>query len=229
MSGKFPWPGAEDLRAVLFDLDGTLVDSAPDLGAAVDKMRVDRGLQSYPLERYRPMAGAGARGMLGEAFGMTPEHPDFASMREEFFVNYEACMTQRTAAFAGVPEMLTALQQRGLRWGVVTNKAERFALPLTQAMTLFDTAGAVVAGDTTPHAKPHPAPLLEAALRMGLQPAECLYVGDDERDIVAGLAAGMGTVAATYGYLGSKSDVAAWGAHVAINSPLELLQVLCKA
>ena len=100
MSGKFPWPGAEDLRAVLFDLDGTLVDSAPDLGAAVDKMRVDRGLQSYPLERYRPMAGAGARGMLGEAFGMTPEHPDFASMREEFFVNYEACMTQRPAAFA---------------------------------------------------------------------------------------------------------------------------------
>ena len=229
MSDKLPWPGAEGLRAVLFDLDGTLVDSAPDLGAAVDKMRVDRGLQSYPLERYRPMAGAGARGMLGEGFGMTPEHPDFASMREEFFVNYESCMTQRTAAFAGVPEMLTALQQRGLRWGVVTNKAERFALPLTRAMALFDTAGAVVAGDTTSHAKPHPAPLLEAARRMGLQPTECLYVGDDERDIVAGLAAGMGTVAASYGYLGRKSDVAAWGAHAAINSPLELLQVLSKA
>ena len=229
MSDKLPWPGAEGLRAVLFDLDGTLVDSAPDLGAAVDKMRVDRGLQSYPLERYRPMAGAGARGMLGEGFGMTPEHPDFVSMREEFFVNYESCMTQRTAAFAGVPEMLSALQQRGLRWGVVTNKAERFALPLTRAMALFDTAGAVVAGDTTPHAKPHPAPLLEAARRMGLQPTECLYVGDDERDIVAGLAAGMGTVAATYGYLGRKSDVAAWGAHAAINSPLELLQVLSKA
>ena len=229
MSDKLPWPGAEGLRAVLFDLDGTLVDSAPDLGAAVDKMRVDRGLQSYPLERYRPMAGAGARGMLGEGFGMTPEHPDFVSMREEFFVNYESCMTQRTAAFAGVPEMLSALQQRGLRWGVVTNKAERFALPLTRAMALFDTAGAVVAGDTTPHAKPHPAPLLEAARRMGLQPTECLYVGDDERDIVAGLAAGMGTVAATYGYLGRKSDVAAWGAHAAINSPLELLQVLGKA
>ena len=229
MSGKLPWPGAEGLRAVLFDLDGTLVDSAPDLGAAVDKMRVDRGLQSYPLERYRPMAGAGARGMLGEGFGMTPEHPDFVSMREEFFVNYESCMTQRTAAFAGVPEMLSALQQRGLRWGVVTNKAERFALPLTRAMALFDTAGAVVAGDTTPHAKPHPAPLLEAARRMGLQPTECLYVGDDERDIIAGHAAGMGTVVATYGYLGSKSDVAAWGAHAAINSPLELLQVLGKA
>jgi len=229
MSDKLPWPGAEGLRAVLFDLDGTLVDSAPDLGAAVDKMRVDRGLQSYPLERYRPMAGAGARGMLGEGFGMTPEHPDFVSMREEFFVNYESCMTQRTAAFAGVPEMLSALQQRGLRWGVVTNKAERFALPLTRAMALFDTAGAVVAGDTTPHAKPHPAPLLEAARRMGLQPTECLYVGDDERDIIAGHAAGMGTVVATYGYLGSKSDVAAWGAHAAINSPLELLQVLGKA
>ena len=167
--------------------------------------------------------------MLGEAFGMTPEHPDFLAMREEFFVNYESCMTERTAAFAGVPEMLSNLQQLGLRWAVVTNKAERFALPLTRAMALFDTAGAVVAGDTTPHAKPHPAPLLEAARRMGLQPAECLYVGDDERDIIAGLAAGMGTVVAAYGYLGSKSDFAAWGAHGVINSPLELLQVLSKA
>ena len=229
MNGVPTFSASSVLRAVLFDLDGTLIDSAPDLGAAVDKMRVARGLPSFPLSRYRPMAGAGARGMLGEAFGMTPDHPDFMAMREEFFVNYEACMTQRTAAFPQVPEMLSALRQQGIRWGVVTNKAERFALPLTQAMALFDSAGTVVAGDTTAHAKPHPAPLLEAARRMGLQPDECLYVGDDERDIIAGHAAGMRTVAATYGYLGSKSDVVAWGAHAAINSPLELLQVLGKA
>ena len=219
----------QNIQAVLFDLDGTLIDSAPDLGAAADKMRLDRGLPSLPLERYRPMAGAGARGMLGEAFGLTPDHPDFPALREEFFTNYEACMTQRTHAFDGVPALIDALRAQGLQWGVVTNKSERFALPLTQAMPLFATAGAVVGGDTTPYAKPHPAPLLEAARRLGLAPGQCIYVGDDERDIVAGLAAGMATVAATYGYLGNKADTASWGAHVAINSPIELLQWLHSA
>lgn len=216
-------------RAVLFDLDGTLIDSAPDLGAAADKMRLDRGLPSLPFDRYRPMAGAGARGMLGEAFGMAPEHPDFPAFREEFFANYEACMTQRTHAFDGIPALVQALCEQGLLWGVVTNKSERFALPLTRAMDLFATAGVVVGGDTTPHAKPHPAPLLEAAWRIGIDPSQCIYVGDDERDIVAGLAAGMGTIAATYGYLGNKTDTASWGAHASINSPLELLQLLQSA
>lgn len=216
----------KDIRAVLFDLDGTLIDSAPDLGAAADKMRTDRGLQSLPLERYRPMAGAGARGMLGEAFGITPEHPEFMAYREEFFANYQACMTQRTQVFAGVAELVQHLVRHGLAWGVVTNKSARFTEPLTQAMPLFASARAVVSGDTTPHAKPHPAPLLEAATRLGLEPGHCVYVGDDERDIIAGLAAGMGTVAATYGYLGSKADVRQWGAHAEINFPLDLLQLL---
>ena len=216
----------KDIRAVLFDLDGTLIDSAPDLGAAADKMRTDRGLQSLPLERYRPMAGAGARGMLGEAFGITPEHPEFMAYREEFFANYQACMTQRTQVFAGVAELVQHLVRHGLAWGVVTNKSARFTEPLTQAMPLFASARAVVSGDTTPHAKPHPAPLLEAATRLGLEPGHCVYVGDDERDIIAGLAAGMGTVAATYGYLGSKADVREWGAHAEINFPLDLLQLL---
>ncbi|RQO80532.1 HAD family hydrolase [Acidovorax sp. FJL06] len=215
-----------DIRAVLFDLDGTLIDSAPDLGAAADKMRTDRGLPSLPLARYRPMAGAGARGMLGEAFGMTPDHPDFAVWREEFFVNYESRMTERTTIFEGIPELVHQLLQRNLLWGVVTNKAARFTEPLTRAIPLFETAGAVVSGDTTPHAKPHPAPLLEAASRLKLPPGQCIYVGDDERDIAAGLAAGMGTVAATYGYLGAKTDPGAWGAHAAIKSPSELLQLL---
>jgi 2-phosphoglycolate phosphatase len=215
-----------DIRAVLFDLDGTLIDSAPDLGVAADKMRVARGLPSLPLERYRPMAGAGARGMLGIAFGITPEHPDYAALREEFFVNYENCMTERTYVFQGIAELIAQLLGQGLAWGVVTNKSMRFTQPLTQRMSLFATASAVVAGDSTPHAKPHPAPLLEAARQLRLEPARCIYVGDDERDVLAGLAAGMGTVAATYGYLGSNADTLLWGAHAHIHSPLELLPLL---
>ena len=213
-------------QAVLFDLDGTLIDSAPDLGAAADQMRTRRGLTSLPLGHYRPMAGAGARGMLGIAFGLTPEHADYDALREEFFVNYEACMTQRTYAFDGVAELIAELIARKLPWGVVTNKSSRFTDPLTRGMPLFASAATVVSGDTTPHAKPHPAPLLEAARRLGIAPSGCVYVGDDERDIVAGRAAGMGTVAATYGYLGQQTDVLQWRAHAAINSPLQLLKLL---
>ena len=219
----------KDIEAVLFDLDGTLIDSAPDLGAAADRMRVVRGLPSLPLDVYRPMAGAGARGMLGIAFGMTPEDADYPSMREEFFVNYENCMTERTYAFEGVAELIEQLLGRGLAWGVVTNKAMRFTAPLTRGMPLFSTARTVVSGDSTPYAKPHPEPLYEAARQLNLAPARCLYVGDDKRDVVAGLAAGMGTVAATYGYLGSNADTLQWGAHAHIDSPLQLLTLLNSA
>lgn len=216
----------EGIRGVLFDLDGTLIDSAPDLGAAADQMRVSRGLPSLPLDTYRPMAGAGARGMLGIAFGMTPDHADYAVMREEFFVNYERRMTQLTYVFDGVTQLLDELKSRGLAWGVVTNKSMRFAGPLTQGMPLFSTASAVVGGDTTPHAKPHPEPLFEAARRLNIAPAHCVYVGDDERDVIAGKAAGMRTVAATYGYLGSNADTQLWGADAHIGSPLELIALL---
>ena len=216
----------ENVQAVLFDLDGTLIDSAPDLGAAVDKMRVARGMSSLPLSHYRPMAGAGARGMIGLAFGMTPEHADYDQFKEEFFVNYESCMTERTFAFEGVAELIEELLRQKLPWGVVTNKSKRFAEPLTQAMPLFSSASVVISGDTTPHAKPHPAPLLEAAKRIGIDPSGCVYVGDDERDIVAGLAANMKTVAATYGYLGSKSDVKSWNAHAQIDAPIQLMRFL---
>jgi N-acetyl-D-muramate 6-phosphate phosphatase len=219
----------DNVAAVLFDLDGTLIDSAPDLGGAADQMRVKRGLPSLPMDAYRPLCGAGARGMLEVAFGITPEHPDFEAMREEFFSNYQVCMTQHTDAFDGVPDLIATLQARGMVWGVVTNKSKRFTDPLTAAMPLFATAGAIVSGDTTPHPKPHPAPLLEAAQRLGIAPEQCLYVGDDERDIVAGHAAGMRTVAATYGYLGSKTEVATWNADAQINSPLALLQLLASA
>jgi phosphoglycolate phosphatase len=216
----------QDVQAVLFDLDGTLIDSAPDLGAAADKMRIDRGLQSLPYAQYRPMAGAGARGMLGVGFGLTPESPEFPAMREEFFRNYEQCMTERTYAFDGVQELIARLQAVSMPWGVVTNKSMRFTDPLTRQMPLFASAGAIVSGDTTPHAKPHPAPLLEAASRIGLPPRCFVYVGDDERDIIAGKAAGMKTVAACYGYLGLASDTHHWQADAQINSPLELLKLL---
>lgn len=215
-----------NVKAVLFDLDGTLIDSAPDLGAAADQMRVQRGMPSLPLEAYRHMAGAGARGMLGIAFGMTPDSQGFADMREEFFLNYERCMTERTYAFGGVPELIAALEAQSLIWGVVTNKSMRFTNPLTEQMPLFSRAGAVVSGDTTAHAKPHPAPLFEAAKRINILPECCIYVGDDERDIQAGKAAGMKTVAACYGYLGSAAEISQWGADAQINSPLELLKLL---
>jgi len=218
-----------NIRAVLFDLDGTLIDSAPDLGAAVDAMRVMRGLPPLPLETYRPMAGSGARGMLGIAFGITPEHPDFPKMREEFFSTYEACMTQRTRVFDGVAELIEQLGGCKLPWGVVTNKAMRFAGPLTQKMPLFQSVVTVVGGDTTPHPKPHPAPLLEAARRVGVAPQQCMYVGDDERDIQAGRAAGMFTVAASYGYLGANGDIGRWGADAHIAYPLELMSLLKNA
>lgn len=213
------------VQAVLFDLDGTLIDSAPDLGAAADKMRTDRGLPGLPLDDYRPMAGAGARGMLGVAFGMTPEHPEFLAYREEFFVNYENAMTERTVIFDGVHAMVQALQAMGMPWGVVTNKSQRFTLPLTAGMPLFASASVVISGDTTAHSKPHPEPLFEAARRLGFEPHRCVYVGDDERDMVAGRAAGMGTVAATYGYLGA-TDISQWQADAHIDLPLQLLKLI---
>jgi len=218
--------GFPGIKAVLFDLDGTLIDSAPDLGAAADQMRVARGLPSLPLAQYRPMAGAGARGMLGVAFGITPDTPDYDVLREEFFRNYELRMTQTTYAFDGIAQLLVDIEARGLAWGIVTNKSARFTDPLTRAMPLLKSARAVVSGDTTPHSKPHPEPLFEAARRLALPPEACIYVGDDERDIVAGRAAGMKTVAALYGYLGAVDATEHWGADAAIKYPHELLQWL---
>lgn len=215
-----------NVKAVLFDLDGTLVDSAPDLGYAADQLRIRRGMPSLPLDAYRPWVGSGARGMLHVALDIGPDHPDFETLREEFFVNYSQCLTQHTRAFAQVPELVQGLVQGGLQWAVVTNKSERFALPLTAQMPLFASAATVVGGDTTPHPKPHPAPLLEAARRLGVDPAHCLYVGDDERDVVAGKAAGMRTVVAMYGYLGFEVDPHTWGGDMYIQQPIELLQAL---
>ncbi len=212
-------------QAIFFDLDGTLIDSAPDLGAAADKMRTDRGMPSLPLDLYRPMAGAGARGMLKIGFGMAPDHADFASMREEFFQNYERNLVERTYAFDGVADMLGSLKNQGIAWGIVTNKSQRFTNPLARLMPILHGACAVISGDTTPHAKPHPAPVLEAAKVAGYAPERCWYVGDDKRDIDAGIAAGMFSVAAAWGYLGEHA-VDSWGAHAVAHQPAQLLELL---
>jgi len=216
-----PW---SHLRAVLFDLDGTLIDSAGDLAAAANAMRLDRGLAALPLEQYRPHGGSGARGMLGQAFEVAPGHAGYDELKREFLDRYELLMYDSTRTFEGVEAELRGLASAGLAWGIVTNKSERFALPLAQALGLV--AGAIVGGDTTAYTKPHPAPLLEAARRLGVAPEACLYVGDDQRDILAGRAAGMRTAVAAWGYLGHGSEIRQWGADLMLSAPGQLLKAL---
>lgn len=216
------WPQS----AVLFDLDGTLIDSAPDLAGAANDLRAVRGLAPLPFDRFRPMVGAGARGMLNVALSVGPEDPQFIALRDEFLRLYEGRMTRETHIFDAVLPVLAALDARAIAWGIVTNKAQRFTQPLVRALGLLERAGAVVSGDSTAHSKPHPAPLLEAARRMGISPEACIYVGDDLRDIQAGRAAGMRTVAAAWGYLGEGDPIGSWGADHIIDFPNDLLKCL---
>jgi phosphoglycolate phosphatase len=213
-------------RAVLFDLDGTLIDSAPDLAGAANSLRAEHGLAPLPYEHLRPMVGAGARGMVGAAFGVVPGDDRFDSLRDDFLARYERTMLDRTRLFDGVAVLLAALEGAGIGWGIVTNKASRFAVPVAVALGLSPRTAAMVCGDTTPHAKPHPEPLWEAARRLGRAPGECLYVGDDLRDVQAGRSAGMATMVAAWGYLGQGEAVDAWGADAVIESPAELLKWL---
>ena len=222
------WPGALP-DAVLFDLDGTLIDSAPDLAGAANDMRVARGLPALPLERFRPMVGSGARGMVGIALQVTPDSPDYEAARDEFLARYEARLTRESHVFADMLPVLAALDAQGLRWGIVTNKATRYTVPVVRGLGLENRAAVLICGDTTAHAKPHPAPLLEAARRLGVAPASCIYVGDDLRDVQAGRAAGMYTVAVAWGYLGQGEPIEAWNADTVIQRPEELLQWLAMA
>ena len=217
------------LQAVLFDLDGTLIDSAPDLAGAGNDMRTARGLAPFPLAHFRPMVGAGARGMVGRALDVGPHDDRFAALRDEFLQRYEARMTQHTRMFPDMHAVLDALAVAGVPWGIVTNKATRFSEPLVRSLGLSSRAAALVCGDTTPHAKPHPAPLLEAARRMGTTAAACVYVGDDLPDVQAGRAAGMATIAAAWGYLGAGEPIDRWGADHVVQTPTELLKLLQMA
>lgn len=214
------------IRLVLFDLDGTLIDSAPDLAGAANDLRAAHGLPPLPESQLRPMVGAGARGMLGQAFGIAPADERYEAMRVAFLNTYEARMLRLTRLFDAMPPVLQTLETRGLPWGVVTNKAMRFTQPITEHLGLHQRAAVVIAGDTTPHAKPHPEPLYEAARRAGIEAAHCVYIGDDLRDIQAGRAAGMHTAAAAWGYLGLGEPVQAWGADTVLESPAALLNWL---
>jgi 2-phosphoglycolate phosphatase len=211
-------------RAILFDLDGTLADTAPDLAAAVNLLRTARGMEPTPYAVLRPTASAGARGMIGAAFGLTPADEGYEALRLEWFDNYQAAMAVHSTLFGGVTELLDGLADAGIAWGIVTNKPARFTDPLVPQIGLAH-AGCVVSGDTMPHAKPHPAPLLEGARLLGVAPEECWYVGDDLRDIEAGRAAGMATVACAWGYCGAIAP-ATWGADHLMETPSDLLELV---
>jgi phosphoglycolate phosphatase len=213
-------------RAVLFDLDGTLADTAPDLAAAVNWMRTERGLEPTPYALLRPTASHGARGMIGAAFGLAPGDDGFDELRDQWFERYRSAMAVHSTLFDGVPDLLDGIAAAGMAWGIVTNKSARFTDPLVPLIGLAH-AGCVISGDTTPHAKPHPAPLLEAARRLDIDPTHCWYVGDDLRDIEAGRAAGMVTVACNWGYCGSI-DPATWGADYQLDTPRQLLRMLLE-
>ena len=211
------------VRAVLFDLDGTLVDSAPDLGAAVNRMRERRGLALMDDALLRPFASHGARGLIATGLGITPEHGDYQEMRSEFLANYAAAICERTILFPGVDELLDRLDASTLKWGIVTNKFTALTLQLLEAMALRHRPGCIVCGDTTPKAKPHPEPLFAAAAMIDIPAAECIYVGDAERDIEAGNAAGMTTLVARYGYIGDHETPHAWPAAGVLENPLDLI------
>ena len=211
-------------RAILFDLDGTLADTAPDLAAAVNYLRTMRGLDPTPYDVLRPTASAGARGMIGAAFGLVPGDDGYEELRMQWFDRYQSAMAVHSTRFDGIDELLAGLLEDGMAWGIVTNKPARFTDPLLPQIGLAH-AGCIISGDTTPHAKPHPAPLLEGARRLGLAPEACWYVGDDLRDIEAGRAAGMVTVACAWGYCGADAP-RSWGADFLLDTPTDLLTML---
>lgn len=211
---------------VLFDLDGTLADTAPDLAETANAMRRARGMEALAYSELRPLASHGARGLLGRALGATPFHDSYEALRDEFFARYEAALCVHSRLFDGIDALLRALEVDGRRWGIVTNKIARFTDPLVRALNLDQRAACVVSGDTTAHPKPHPAPLLHAAATAGLRTSDAVYVGDDLRDITAGRAAGMTTIAVRYGYLGEATPIEDWRADHIADTPAALHRLL---
>jgi phosphoglycolate phosphatase len=208
------------VRAVLFDLDGTLADTAADLSRALNTLRRERGLDALPLEKLRPFASSGARGLLGAGMGVLPEHEEFKALREAFLRHYAGKICVDTRLFAGMEALLAGIEARGLRWGVVTNKSTNLTRTLLGELGLASRAACIVCGDTTPHLKPHPASLLRAALELALPPADCVYVGDDLRDVQAARAAGMRAVVVEWGY---GENVRSWNADAVIRQPADLM------
>ena len=209
-------------RAVLFDFDGTLADTASDLARAVNRMLVEQGQAALPVERLRPFASAGARGLVHAAFGVKPDDADYAALRETFLEYYAERVCEETCLFPGVAELLKELQRRDVRWGIVTNKATRFTERIVEQLKLKPDC--VSCGDSTPHLKPHPASLLHAAEQLRLAPETCIYLGDDLRDMKAARAARMRPIAVEWGYHHPESGgPGSWDADAIIAHPLDLL------
>ena len=210
------------VEAVLFDLDGTFADTAPDMARALNALRDRRGLAALPLAAIRPHVSHGARGMLDVGFGIDMEHESFEALRQAFYIEYEQNLCVESVLFDGIEELVKELEFFQITWGIVTNKAARFAKPIAQKLGFAQRAACIVCGDTTAHLKPHPAPLLHAAELIGIRPGSALYVGDDERDIQAAHAAGMRGVVAAYGYIRPDAVVHRWQAEFSISAPSEL-------
>ncbi len=208
---------------MLFDLDGTLVDTAPDLGHTINELRRRRGLAPLAEAQYRPQASHGSQGLIRLGFGVGQDDPDFPGLRDEFLEVYAAHLTRNSPVFPGMGDVLSTLEAKGLNWGVVTNKPTRFTEPLLAHLGLAPRAACVVCGDTLAHSKPHPAPMLHASRLAGSDPGQCLYVGDAQRDIAAANAAGMPALVALYGYLGENDRPGEWGALGHIATPADLL------
>ncbi|MEZ5616645.1 MAG: HAD-IA family hydrolase [Rhodocyclaceae bacterium] len=212
--------------AVLFDLDGTLADTAADLGAVLNRLRTEAGHAPLPAETIRPHVSQGVRGLLGIGFSLAPGEDGYSELHQRFLAYYGESLCVATRLFEGIPGLLDSLEAQGLAWGVVTNKTSRYTLPVVEALGLVRRAACVVSGDSSPRSKPAPDPLLLACAIAGVAPARCLYVGDDLRDMQAARAAGMGAVAAAWGYLGDDLPIQAWGADSIIQSPEALSGLL---
>lgn len=214
------------IRTILFDLDGTLADTAPDLGGALNTLLVEHGKPELPYASIRPVASHGAAGLIELGFGVARDAPRFAPLRERFISLYRERLTQETRLFPGISVLLDQLAARGLNWGIVTNKPAFLTEPLIDQLGLRQDAACIISGDTTANRKPHPEPMLHASKLAGSKPEECLYVGDAERDIAAGNAAGMKTLVALFGYIGAHEDPKTWGANGLIQEPQEILNWL---
>ncbi len=211
------------IKAILFDLDGTFADTAPDLAAALNHVRGLHELPPLPLETIRPQASHGSPGLLRLGFGIEPDAPNFNKLREAFLAHYTAHICDHTTLFPGMAQLIDTLEQRGLPWGIVTNKPHRFTVPLMQALGYAERAACLISGDTCARAKPYPDPLLKACEIMGIAPKNCIYLGDDLRDMEAAQAAGMRCIIAGYGYIDVQADLDSWRADGNVDSPLALL------
>ena len=214
------------IEAIFFDFDGTLADTAPDLVAATNLQRVRAGLAPLPFEELRPFTSQGSPGLLKKALNLSPDDAQYASVREQFLADYQASNTQHTKLFTGIPEILNMLEQRHIKWGIVTNKQAALSIPIFKHFGFDKRSAANICGDTAARAKPYPDPLLLAAERAKVNPANCIYVGDDERDIIAGKAANMKTIALSYGYCPNPELIPQWQADKIVDRPEDLLTTI---